>query len=548
MTIVWNSLLQWSPTPLLEAYDEMAQAQQIFEETEDALAHASGRFSSWGAAAESARYSLGYVVEDANHVEAQFTHMMIALRQAADSVREIQQEVDDIKAYAEHSGVSISSTGNCGIEQWVWDEAQAQAQAQREFYLHPEQGLNDQLEESLKGTPAYLDAAFAMTETERRIAAVIEWAITVDETLTGEFNTVSNGEASFEARYSADNNNPAVSFIALSPGAMPPNKVRALWDALSEKEQEDLIKQHPQFFGSLPGIPASVRSRINDHLANLEVNRLQVIINKHREDLESGNSIDPTSLEQDIRQLEQRRDYYQSVIDDPDRSFYKFDAQNRNIIEMHGTLSDETDVIYTHINGTASSIDGLANGSATEVPRGLRETAESEGLDVVTFTYVQTDSHVNRGTIEWGLGASPRSNINTEHLDHLGKGLAEHVDGLEEEDSFRGATNVASGHSAGHSVIGASENNGAHYDQVFSLAGSFLPGGWQPNHSTNYDHIHYRGEPIHFVPTGPHLKNIYEKHPLTNDGRGPVATHERVNSGLDQNREGIFKIVDELQG
>lgn len=523
----------------------MAQAQRIFEETEDSLAHASGRFSSWGAAAESARYSLGYVVENANHVEAQFTHMMIALRQAADSVREIQQEVDDIKAYAENFGVSISSTANCSIKQWVWDEAHAQ----REYYPHPGQGLNNQSEESLKNTPVYRQATVAMAETERRIAAVIEWAITVDETLTGKFNTISDGEAGFEARYSADNNNPALSFIALSPGAMPPNKVRALWDALSEKEQEDLIKQHPQFFGSLPGIPASVRARINDHLANLEVNRIQVIINKHREDLESGNSIDPTSLEQDIRELEQRRDYYQSVIDDPDRSFYKFDAENRNIIEMHGTLSDETDVIYTHVNGTGSSLDSLASGSATSLPIDIRMAAKRNDVDVVTFTFLQSDTHLDQPAIGWGVGSdiTPRSNINETHLQNLGHDLAEHVEGLEEESAFADSTNAVGGHSAGLSVVGASENYGAHYDQVFSFAGSLIPDDWKPNHSTDYDHIYYKGEPIHFVPGGPYPRDSYVNHELPNDGRPPWDTHNRINLGEDENAAGVNKIVDLLQ-
>ncbi len=52
-------------------------------------------------------------------------------------------------------------------------------------------------------------------------------------------------------------------------------------------------------------------------------------------------------------------------------------------------------------------------------------------------------------------------------------------------------TTVAIGHSWGLTNVTASEMSGAHYDQVISLSGAWMPKGWEAQEGTHYSDFSY---------------------------------------------------------
>jgi hypothetical protein len=99
----------------------------------------------------------------------------------------------------------------------------------------------------------------------------------------------------------------------------------------------------------------------------------------------------------------------------------------------------------------------------------------------------------------WGLPWQDTSNANKDFAMDEGAQLTRFEEGVRTDPSLAAAQHAAIAHSAGMSILSSAEVNGARYDQVSSLGGSWLQDGWGAETRTDYDHHQYGFDAINYL-------------------------------------------------
>ncbi|WP_375386234.1 WXG100 family type VII secretion target [uncultured Microbacterium sp.] len=260
-----------------------------------------------------------------------------------------------------------------------------------------------------------------------------------------------------------------------APASDSPDDVRQWWTGLTEQQRHDLVTRDPLRYGNLDGIPVEDR---------VDANRLTA------EDrlTESGLSA-------------AERSYLEAVVRG-DRNLALYDPAGERLVEMIGTFGPQTTNVLTYVPGTGTNMDSFYGGSAQTVATYLTDRDKSG--DTVSFVYKDGP------WADWTF-FGPHGTANEGYVLDAGKGLAEFTTSVQSDPALGGNVSFsAAGHSAGISYVSASEVAGAHYDNVLSLAGSWLAPGWQADPGTNYQHYQYGVDALNYLTP---VKNM----PIEND-------------------------------
>lgn len=507
----WAQLRLWQAEPLDELLAEIDHDERVAQEQSEALDDSAAAIDSSGLAADAARAKVTALRDKTDHLEALLTDFQTATQTAAAGVRAIVERVKACYDYAQTHDLVLTDDGTVLLGQEIFVRAQFELEIARK--LNPAATLEQQA--------SYVAGKSAQAELERTIAEVINTAESVDRAFASALERINDDNVSDAAQLMARANGEAIDPKALWGDDTPAAEVRAQWETLSPAEQTALIQQHPEFIGQLNGIPFDRRVEANDiniaHTRELTASEL----NKLREELADTKFWQfgkRKELGEQIAGLEREIAYYDALIDGPGAVL--FDRANDRIIEVVGDLNDPNlkDVL-TYVAPTGGQWSNFVDGEIQLVTRDQVERGAQ--LNNPTAGFVYKDGP----WVEWLF--SERGNANNEFLSKTGSDLADFQAAMALEDFAQRADINIAGHSAGHSVVAASETHGAQYDQVFSLAGSYMPAGWEPNIGTQYDHMTYGYDAIHTLDS---YREFARDHDGLLNGLGSVSS--TAGSGL----------------
>ncbi len=234
-----------------------------------------------------------------------------------------------------------------------------------------------------------------------------------------------------------------------------PTAVRSWWQSLNPALAAALLLGGAKVTGALNGMPANDRVAANKQNAQ---DRLDAIADRPDSDPEKR--------------------YLLSVIAG-DRKLYLYDGSRDRIIEMIGNPDTATRVI-TWVPGTTADMNGFYNGGQQAPAQYLTTDGNTKGTPTVAFVYKDGP---------WATFGSPwdqRSNANKAWMMDRSVDLAAFEKGVRSDPHLNSAQHVILGHSAGLSIVTGAEVQGAHFDQVHSLSGSWIADGWKPQTGTQY--------------------------------------------------------------
>lgn len=550
MTIQWEHVTKWDPDPLLDAYDSLNRVEAVIEVNNDVLYEAEARFDSVGKAALTARHVVKEIRRDVRLAEAQLTEVMIDVRVAAAEVEEICYLVRDAIAYAADSMLTLNSTGDVGFSQAMWDAAADEA-AQ---YKHPMTVVpSNPPEVDLTSTQVYRRANECKTTLEEQISDVLEQAERVDHHLKIALEQIVNVSVN-SVLPSNTLTNPEVrteDILERFDEARSPAEVRAMWDSLDPLKQAELLATSSTIIGAMNGIPFAVRAEANRRTAQGRLDYLNQL--KDAADLKLNDDGISELLREGLLgerdELQAEIDYLKAVLETPGRDFILYDPKLNRIIEQNGAITQGVTEVYTHVPGTGTSYASFVDGSITEFPTALREAGLQQTTEIPTFTYMDGNFEGDDAWINWTPFGEGGWNGNGAFFYRKGVELAEFQAAVRLEAAAYDADVNIGGHSAGMGPIFRSENEGARYDQVDSLAGSTgFTSKWKPNSSTDYNHYYYSPELINAVQVlpgaSPYGHEAFENHKF--DGTRPFDNHGRVNTNATRNDEVINRLLEEM--
>ncbi|MFF2052871.1 hypothetical protein ACFVU2_14810 [Leifsonia sp. NPDC058194] len=260
-----------------------------------------------------------------------------------------------------------------------------------------------------------------------------------------------------------------------------PEKVWGWWTTLTDAQRTMLLANVAPFLGRLDGLPPAVRVAANrtNAAAALADNESELA---HLRALPSS----PETANR-IALLETENGYLKHAVDGFVQ-LYLYDRDASRVIEVVGDLSQTpTNVIYYN-PGTFTGLPDFWKGGVQAMANALVQDRPG-ALVFVTKDGAfpgEDDTTLGEPNMTRILEANSASSTTTtaERLASLQRGVAANP-------QYTYSQTTAIGHSWGLANITASEDAGAHYDQVISLSGAWMPEGWTPDPSTTYRDYSY---------------------------------------------------------
>lgn len=253
--------------------------------------------------------------------------------------------------------------------------------------------------------------------------------------------------------------------------------------------QSALIYAVPAVIGALGGIPAAARVAANRQLAHARLIDARERLTR----LEAARESAPVSYyaqDKEIEQLRAEIAYLEKATRRREDGtyavqLYLYDPAHHRLIEMFGTPTTGTIATVTYSPGTFTTEQSFYSGDVQHVARWLNQ----RNPDIVVFVWKDGNfpGAANPGDIVRGL-------TEANDIDRAlasGQRVANFQQGMLTDPYLTNTYQVGIGHSWGLANITASEVADARYDQVESLAGAYLPTGWEPSPGTVYTHQSY---------------------------------------------------------
>jgi hypothetical protein len=254
--------------------------------------------------------------------------------------------------------------------------------------------------------------------------------------------------------------------------------VKAWWQQLTDGERAALIDEQSLTIGNLDGIPMTARAEANWHTAVRELGNPGLTTDK--------------------------REYLQRVASG-DVILVAYDPAGDRIIEAIGLgVMDfrEDPRNPTFVMGAKWGDDGEL--VAKDPPAHVITYVPGTGSDLATFYTEENYQNFGHGivlgheddSVVFVYKGGPFASDLDEAKDQTftlgtGRTLASFDAAIDLETGLSQASQVAIGHSWGLANVTASEIAGADYDSVISLAGAWMPDGWEPDPGTQYSHHSY---------------------------------------------------------
>lgn len=305
-----------------------------------------------------------------------------------------------------------------------------------------------------------------------------------------------------------------------------PVQVASWWGELSAEQQGALALGASSLIGSLGGVSPTGRVAAN------RVNAMRRLewVNGRLGELESkvpggADAFFRSAAHDEYETLLAEQSYLQRAIDGKVQ-LYLYDPATQSIVEMIGSPGPSTTGMTIYTPGTFTSSHSFYDDGVQQVGRWLN----SRDPNMVAFV--------------WKQGGFPGENPDAGSMDLLrileandeswALGTGELLADFQSEvhvssPVLAGAEQVGMGHSWGLSALTASEVEGAHYDQVHSLAGAGMPENWDAQDGTSYYHWAYTD-----------LLTMAQSTGAVWDGRIPV--NDPAFSSHHYERAGDFKL------
>ncbi|MDQ2697763.1 MAG: hypothetical protein M3Y46_03130 [Actinomycetota bacterium] len=257
-----------------------------------------------------------------------------------------------------------------------------------------------------------------------------------------------------------------------------PSVVKAWWDQLSDEQREEFVREQPRAAGNTDGIPLAVRAEANWRSAVQDLGDPTITQNQ-REYLERVRDGDVVLVAYDPeadRIIEAIGLGVMDFREDPDNPKFIQGAtwgENGELVHL-----DPPTRVLTYVPGTGSDLETFYS----------EENYQNFVHGIINGKEDSTVAFVYKG----GPFASDLDEAKSQpYTLETGQALASFTEAIDLEVGISQADHIAIGHSWGLANVTASEVAGAHYDGVISLAGAWMPDGWEPNVGTDYTHFSY---------------------------------------------------------
>lgn len=328
-----------------------------------------------------------------------------------------------------------------------------------------------------------------------------------------------------------------------------PDAVRRWWDSLGAGDgsggpwsatQRALVLGAPVIVGALGGVPPLARVEANRGTARRELDATESELERLREEAAAdeasgyrgysyGHVPDAAerAREERMEELQQQIDYLtRATTPRDDGSYavqlYLYDPERSRIVEMFGTPSEETTTTVTYSPGTGTTVDSFHGGGVQQVARWLTDQ------DAGTVAFVWKDGEFPGGILEAN---------DTDFALDAGERLARFQTEVHSDPHLGSTYDVGIGHSWGLAAVTSSEVGGAGYDQVESLAGAYVPPGWEADPDTQYSHQTYRD-----------FLSIFQDMGVVGEGRNPDVTEPFASSTYDRPGDFTWYLPDGSSG
>ena len=344
----WASVLDWDPAPLREYSSKCTTMQQQLQTVADDLVADLNSLTGTGRTVTAAQDKLRKRIKAIEDLVNYFISASEIASEGVQGISKIKADIEDVKQLADSYSIHIDTSGVASFLRSIADE------------------FIDFLKDPLQRTRL-------LARITQRIAAIIVEADALALELATMIAALDKGTFDNGVHYSAT----GTSRPTLPPKSASPEQVASWWNALSDKDKQWMIKQHPDVIGNLDGVDYTSRSQAN-----------QIMLPRHKkqaaEDLQkfydTYGTPDPSSPDAAFLLSEEKRlkdrvtalDNIENTLKKANdekppvpRYLMQLDASGPNILAaISQNNPDEADHIGVIVPGMTTSVAGNGEGGS----------------------------------------------------------------------------------------------------------------------------------------------------------------------------------------
>ena len=230
----WASVLDWDPAPLREYSSKCTTVQQQLQTVADDLVTELNSLTGTGRTVTAAQDKLRKRIKAIEDLVNYFISTSEIASEGVQGIIKIKADVEDIKQLADSYSIHIDTSGVASFLRSIADE------------------FIDFLKDPLQRTRL-------LARITQRIAAIIVEADALALELATMIAALNKGTFDNGVHYSAT----GTTRPTLPPKSASPEQVASWWNALSDKDKQWMIEQHPDVIGNLEGVDYTSRNQAN---------------------------------------------------------------------------------------------------------------------------------------------------------------------------------------------------------------------------------------------------------------------------------------------
>ena len=230
----WASVLDWDPAPLREYSSKCTTVQQQLQTAADDLVTELNSLTGTGHTVTAAQDKLRKRIKAIEDPVNYFISTSEIASEGVQGISKIKADIEDVKQLADSYSIHIDTSGVASFLRSIADE------------------VIDFLKDPYNRTKL-------LGRITQRIAAIIVEADALALELATMIAALNKGTFDNGVHYSAT----GTTRPTLPPKSASPEQVASWWNALSDKDKQWMIEQHPDVIGNLDGVDYTSRSQAN---------------------------------------------------------------------------------------------------------------------------------------------------------------------------------------------------------------------------------------------------------------------------------------------
>lgn len=230
----WASVLDWDPAPLREYSSKCTTVQQQLQTAADDLVTELNSLTGTGHTVTAAQDKLRKRIKAIEDLVNYFISTSEIASEGVQGISKIKADIEDVKQLADSYSIHIDTSGVTSFLRSIADE------------------VIDFLKDPYNRTKL-------LGRITQRIAAIIVEADALALELATMIAALNKGTFDNGVHYSAT----GTTRPTLPPKSASPEQVASWWNALSDKDKQWMIEQHPDVIGNLDGVDYTSRSQAN---------------------------------------------------------------------------------------------------------------------------------------------------------------------------------------------------------------------------------------------------------------------------------------------